>query len=412
MTEKRVVITGTGAVSPVGNDAASSWEAVCAGKNGIGKITKFDISDQKVSMGAEVKDFEYPDKREGKRLDLFSQYGIVATGEALAQAGLVIGENIAAQRINTYVGSGIGGIMTLEAEIKKASQEGKGPKYVSAMLVPMIIGNMAAGNIAIAYGLKGSALDLVTACSCGTHAIGEAFRTIRHGYADAVVAGATEAPFAAVCFAGFANMKAMNTTDDPARASIPFDAERGGFVMGEGAGILVLEELEHAKARGANILAEVVGYGTTCDAYHITSPAPTGEGAAASMKMAIESAGISPSQISYINAHGTSTPLNDLYETRAIKEVFGAAAYDIPVSSTKSMTGHMLGAAGGIEAVFCVGAIRDGIVPPTIGYKVADEELDLDYVTEGARKVSVEYTLSNNLGFGGHNGTVVFKRYE
>jgi 3-oxoacyl-[acyl-carrier-protein] synthase II len=412
MSEKRVVITGTGAISPVGNDVSSSWEAVKAGKNGVAKITKFDTSDQKVSMGAEVKDFEYPDKREGKRLDLFSQYGIVATGEALAQSGLVIGENIKAERINTYVGSGIGGIMTLEAEIKKSTQEGKGPKYVSAMLVPMIIGNMAAGNIAIAYGLKGSALDLVTACSCGTHAIGEAFRTIRHGYADAVVAGATEAPFAAICFAGFANMKAMNTTDDPARASIPFDKERSGFIMGEGAGILVLEEFEHAKERGANILAEVVGYGTTCDAYHITSPAPTGEGAAASMKMAIESAGISPAQISYINAHGTSTPLNDLYETRAIKEVFGAAAYDIPVSSTKSMTGHMLGAAGGIEAVFCVNAIRDGIVPPTIGYKVADDELDLDYVTEGARKADVEYTLSNNLGFGGHNGTVVFKRYE
>ena len=407
---RRVAITGIGAVSPVGNNINDTWENILKGECGIDYITKFDITEQKVKMGAEVKNFEYPDPKEAKRMDLFAQYGVVAVGEALEMSGLKIGENIAAEKVSTYFGSGIGGIETLEEEVRKCAE--KGPKYVSALLVPKIIGNMASGNIAIKFGAKGSALDIVTACSCGTHCIGEGWRAIRHGYTDAVIAGAAEAPFAYACFAGFANMKAMNTTEDKTRASIPFDKERGGFIMGEGAGALILEEMEHAKARGAKILGEVVGFGTSCDAHHITAPHPEGEGAAASMKMAIESAGIKPEELSYINAHGTSTPLNDLYETRAIKEVLGEAAYNVPVSSTKSMVGHLLGAAGAVEAAFCVKAMTEGIIPPTIGYKTPDEELDLDYVTEGPRKADVVYTLSNNLGFGGHNGTVIFKRYD
>ncbi|MDR3305023.1 MAG: beta-ketoacyl-ACP synthase II [Clostridiales Family XIII bacterium] len=410
MTERRVAITGIGAVTPVGNNVSDTWRNLLAGANGIGRITKIDTADQKVTLGAEVKDFEYPDPREARRQDLFTQYGMAAADEAFAMSGLVPGENIPGERVCAYVGSGIGGIRTLEYEMERCLT--KGPKVVSPLLVPMIIGNMLSGQISIKYGIHGSAMDIVTACSCGTHCVGEAWRAIRHGYTDAVVAGAAEAPFAAVCFASFANMKAMNITEDPARASIPFDKERGGFIMGEGAGILILEEWEHAKARGANILGEVVGYGTSSDGYHITAPSPTGEQAAAAMRMAVEGAGIAPDAISYINAHGTSTPLNDLYETRAIKEVFGAAAYKTPISSTKSMIGHALGAAGGIEAVICVKALLAGEIPPTIGYKIPDEELDLDYVTEGARKVDVRYTLSNNLGFGGHNGAVVFKRFE
>ena len=407
---RRVAITGIGVVSPIGNNVADTWEGIINGKNGIDRITKIDTTEQKVKMGAEVKDFVYPDAKEAKRMDLFSQYGVVAAGEALEMAGLKIGENIEAERVSTYIGSGIGGIATLEEEIVKCIE--KGPKYVSALLVPKLIGNMASGNIAIQYGAKGSALDIVTACSCGTHCIGEGWRAIRHGYTDAVIAGATEAPFSFVCFGGFANMKAMNTTEDKNRASIPFDKDRAGFIMGEGAGVLILEEMEHAKARGAKILGEVVGFGTSCDAHHITAPHPDGEGAAAAMRMAIKEAGIDPTEISYINAHGTSTPLNDLYETRAIKEVLGEAAYKVPISSTKSMVGHLLGAAGAVEAAFCVKAMNEGIIPPTINYQNPDEELDLDYVTEGARKADVKYTLSNNLGFGGHNGTVIFKRYD
>jgi 3-oxoacyl-[acyl-carrier-protein] synthase II len=407
---RRVAITGIGAVTPVGNNVDDAWKNLLAGKNGIDRVTKIDTSDQKVVLGAEVKNWAYPDAREEKRLDLFTQYGLVAADEALAMSGLVPGENIPGDRVCAYVGSGVGGIRTLEAEIEKCLE--KGAKRVSPLLVPMLIGNMVAGNISIKHGIHGTAMDIVTACACGTHCIGEAWRAIRHGYADAIVAGAAEAPFAAVCFASFANMKAMNTTDDPNRASIPFDKERAGFVMGEGAGILILEELEHAKARGAKILGEVVGYGSSSDGYHITAPLETGEFAANSMRMALESAQIAPDEVSYINAHGTSTPLNDITETNCIKEVFGAAAYKVPVGSTKSMTGHALGAAGGIEAVVCVKAILDGKIPPTINYKVPDEGLDLDYVTDGARNVDVKYTLSNNLGFGGHNGTVVFKRFE
>jgi 3-oxoacyl-[acyl-carrier-protein] synthase II len=276
----------------------------------------------------------------------------------------------------------------------------------------MIIGNIVSGYVSILHGIHGTAMDIVTACACGTNSIGEAWRTIRHGYADAVVAGSAESPFAPVCFAGFANMKAMNATTDKNRASIPFDKERDGFIMGEGAGLVIMEELEHAKARGAKILAEVVGYGTTSDAYHITAPLESGKYAAGAMQMALDSAGVKAEEISYINAHGTSTPLNDQMETIAVKSVFGDAAYNIPMSSTKSMTGHLLGAAGAIEAIACVKAINEGVVPPTINYKEKDPDLDLDYVTEGARKVDVKYAMSNNFGFGGHNASAIFKRYE
>jgi len=407
---RRVVITGTGAVTPIGNDTGSFWEGLKEGRNGIDFIKKMDTGDQKVVLGAELKGFEYPDAREARRLDLFTQYSVVAANEAFRMSGLVPGENIPGSRVCVYVGSGIGGIRTLEEELTKEAEKGK--KFVSPLLIPMIIGNMAAGYISIVHGIHGTAMDIVTACACGTHTIGEAWRTIRHGYADAIAAGAAESPFAAVCFAGFANMKAMNATTDINRASIPFDKERAGFIMGEGAGMLILEELGHAKNRGAKIMAEVVGYGSTSDANHITAPLESGEFAAEAIRMALDSGGVKPEEVSYINAHGTSTPLNDQMETRAVKEVFGQRAYDIPMSSTKSMTGHMLGAAGAVEAIACVKAIEEGVIPPTINYREKDPELDLDYVTEGARKKDVKYAMSNNFGFGGHNGSVIFKRYE
>jgi 3-oxoacyl-[acyl-carrier-protein] synthase II len=410
MMEKRVVITGMGAVTPLGNTLDETWEGVKSGRNGIAAISKLDVSDQKSKMGAEVKGFEYHDKREGRRMDLFCQYGVTAALEAIAMSGLKSGDNIDPDRVGVYAGSGIGGVATLEQEIQKKTERGAG--RVSPVLVPMIIGNILPGNIAIVFQAKGSCMDIVTACSCGTHAIGEAWRAIRHGYMDAVIAGAAEAPFAPTCFAGFTNMTAMSARTDPNRCSTPFDKERDGFVMGEGGGMVVVEALEHALARGARIYGEIVGYGTTCDAFHITQPSPGGVGAAKSMKMALESANIEPSEISYINAHGTGTPYNDLYETQAIKSVFGAAAYGIPVSSTKSMTGHMLGAAGAVEAIIGIKALNEGIIPPTINLKVLDEELDLDYVPDLARKADLKYVLSNSLGFGGHNGTLILKKYE
>jgi 3-oxoacyl-[acyl-carrier-protein] synthase II len=408
--DKRVVITGMGAVTPVGNDVESFWDGIKSGKNGIDFITHFDTTDQKCKVGGEVKDFEFYDKKEGRRFDRFSQFGVTAAMEAMSDSGLESGVNIAADRLNVLVGSGIGGIMTLEKEVTKAVE--KGVSRVSPILVPVVIGNILAGNIAINQKAQGSCLGLVTACATGTHAIGEAYRTIKHGYADAVIAGAGEASFAPVCFSGFANMTALSTRNEINRSSTPFDKERDGFVMGEGAGIVVLEELQHALDRGAKIYGEVVGYGTTCDAYHITSPEPSGEGAASSMRMAIADAGIKPEEISYINAHGTGTPYNDLFETRAIKSTFGDAAYKIPVSSTKSMTGHLLGAAGVIEAIICIKAINDSFVPPTINYKVPDEELDLDYVPNVGRSKELEYCLSNSLGFGGHNGTIIIKKWS
>jgi 3-oxoacyl-[acyl-carrier-protein] synthase II len=408
--DKRVVITGMGAVTPVGNDVESFWDGIKSGKNGIDFITHFDTTEQKCKVGGEVKDFEFYDKKEGRRFDRFSQFGVTAAMEAMSDSGLESGVNIAADRLNVLVGSGIGGIMTLEKEVTKAVE--KGVSRVSPILVPVVIGNILAGNIAINQKAQGSCLGLVTACATGTHAIGEAYRTIKHGYADAVIAGAGEASFAPVCFSGFANMTALSTRNEINRSSTPFDKERDGFVMGEGAGIVVLEELQHALDRGAKIYGEVVGYGTTCDAYHITSPEPSGEGAASSMRMAIADAGIKPEEISYINAHGTGTPYNDLFETRAIKSTFGDAAYKIPVSSTKSMTGHLLGAAGVIEAIICIKAINDSFVPPTINYKVPDEELDLDYVPNVGRSKELEYCLSNSLGFGGHNGTIIIKKWS
>ncbi len=408
--DRRVVITGMGAVTPLGNNVKDFWEGIKAGKNGIARITHFDAELQKAKNGGEVRDFVFHDKKEARRSDLYSQYGVTAALEAMEDSGLVSGENIDAERLSVMVGSGIGGIMTLESEVQKAME--KGVSRVSPFLVTSVIGNILAGNIAIACKANGSCLGIVTACATGTHAIGESFRFIKHGYTDAAIAGASEAPFAPVCFSGFANMTALSTREDPNRCSTPFDKERDGFVMGEGAGILVLEEYEHALARGAKIYAEVVGYGSTCDAHHITMPSPEGTGASKAMEMAIAEAGIRPEEVSYINAHGTGTPYNDLFETRAIKKVFGDAAYKIPVSSTKSMTGHLLGAAGVVEAIVCVEAMLDGIIPPTINLEVPDEELDLDYVPNIARKQELTYTLSNSLGFGGHNGCLLLKRFE
>ncbi len=406
--ERRVVVTGMGAVTPLGNTAADFWEGLRAGKNGIDVITHFDPSVQKAIMGAEVKGFVYADVREGKRMDRSSQMGVTAAREAMEDSGLISGENIDPYRLGVLAGTGIGGIMTLEAEVGKAAE--KGISRVSALLVPMVIPNILAGNLAIALQAKGSCLGMVTACAAGTHSIGEAYRAIRHGYLDAVVAGAAEAAFAPVCFSGFANMTALSTRTDKDRCSTPFDKERDGFVMGEGSGMLVLEELERALARGAHIYGEIAGYGTTCDAYHLTSPSPDGEGAAEAMKMAVADAGLAPSEVDYINAHGTGTPYNDLFETRAVKTVFGADT-KIPMSSTKSMTGHLLGAAGAIEAIACLQAMKHSFLPPTINYRVPDEELDLDYVPGEGRKADVSVAISNSLGFGGHNGTLLFKKY-
>jgi len=407
---RRVVITGMGAVTPLGNNVKDFWDGIKSGKNGINQITHFDTEQQKAKMGAEVRDFVFHDKKEARRTDLFSQYGVTAAMEAMADSGLVSGENIDPERLSVLAGSGIGGIMTLEGEVKKAME--KGISRVSPFLVTSVIGNILAGNIGITCKAQGSCLGLVTACATGTHAIGEGFRSIMHGYTDAVIAGASEAPFAPVCFSGFANMTALSTRVDPNRCSTPFDKERDGFVMGEGAGIVILEDYDHAVARGAKIYAEVVGYGSTCDAHHITMPSPEGTGAAKAMELALQEAEILPKEVSYINAHGTGTPYNDLFETRAIKKVFGEDAYHVPVSSTKSMTGHLLGAAGVIEAIVCTMAMIEGIIPPTINLEVPDEELDLDYVPGAARKQALNYTLSNSLGFGGHNGSLLLKRFE
>lgn len=406
---KRVVITGMGAVTPLGNNVADFWAGIKAGRNAIAPITHFDTEPQKAKYGAEVKNFTYHNYKEGKRMDLFSQYGVTAALEAVADSGIVSGENVDPYRFGVIAGTGIGGISTLEEECAKAGAKGVG--RVSALLVPSVIGNILSGNIAIATQAKGSTMCVMTACATGTHAIGEAFRNIKHGYHDVMLAGGSEAPFAPVCFSGFANMTALSTRMDPNRCSTPFDKERDGFVMGEGAGIVVLEELEHALARGAKIYAEVVGYGSTCDAYHMTSPSPDGAGATAAMKQAIAEAGIQPEEVSYINAHGTGTPYNDLFETRAIKQVFGEAAYKVPVSSTKSMIGHLLGAAGVAEAIICVKAILDSFIPATINYQVPDEELDLDYVPNQGREAELTYTLSNSLGFGGHNGSILLKKW-
>ncbi|KKB73360.1 MULTISPECIES: beta-ketoacyl-ACP synthase II [Bacillus] len=412
MNRKRVVITGLGALSPLGNDVKTSWNNAVNGVSGVGPITRVDADEYPAKVAAELKDFnieDYMDKKEARKMDRFTQYAVVASKMAVEDAKLDINDKNAA-RIGVWIGSGIGGLETLEQQFETFLT--KGPRRVSPFFVPMMIPDMATGQVSIALGAKGVNSCTVTACATGTNSIGDAFKVIQRGDADVMITGGTEAPLTRMSFAGFSANKALSTNPDPKTASRPFDKNRDGFVMGEGAGIVVLEELEHALSRGADIYAEVVGYGSTGDAYHITAPAPNGEGGVRAMKEAIKDAGMSPEQIDYINAHGTSTPYNDKFETIAIKEVFGEHAYKLAVSSTKSMTGHLLGAAGGIEAIFSVLAIKDGIIPPTINIETPDEDCDLDYVPDKARRQNVDVVLSNSLGFGGHNATLIFKKYE
>ncbi|UYQ99775.1 beta-ketoacyl-ACP synthase II [Bacillus velezensis] len=412
MSKKRVVVTGLGALSPLGNDAETSWKNAIGGVSGIGPITRVESDEYPAKVAAELKDFNienHMDKKEARKMDRFTQYAVVAAKMAVQDAGLNITDEIA-PRVGVWVGSGIGGLETLESQFEIFLT--KGPRRVSPFFVPMMIPDMATGQISIALGAKGVNSCTVTACATGTNSIGDAFKVIQRGDADAMITGGTEAPLTRMSFAGFSANKALSTNSDPKTASRPFDKNRDGFVMGEGAGIVVLEELEHALARGAKIYGEIVGYGSTGDAYHITAPAQDGEGGARAMQEAIKDAGIKPEEIDYINAHGTSTYYNDKYETKAIKTVFGDHAYKLAVSSTKSMTGHLLGAAGGIEAIFSVMAIKDGIIPPTINIETPDEECDLDYVPDKAREQDVNIVLSNSLGFGGHNATLIFKKYQ
>ena len=410
---RRVVVTGMGCISPVGNNVKETWESILAGKSGAGVITHFDASKHKTRFAAEVKGFDPValfSAREVRKMDRFTQFAVAVAIEALAQAGLKIDESNR-DRIGVVIGTGIGGIGTLleQAEVMRE----RGPDRVSPFLVPMMISDSAPGMLAIRFGARGPNMALATACASGNNAIGEALEMIRRGAADVMIAGASEAALVPVAMAGMNVMTALSTrNDDPQTASRPFDKDRDGFLMGEGAGMLILESLEHAQARGATILGEVTGYGTTDDAHHISAPAENGAGAAMSMKVALENANLGTSDIDYINAHGTSTPLNDKSETAAIKTVFGEQAYSIPVSSTKSMTGHLLGASGAIEAVFCLLAIRDEILPPTINYRTPDPECDLDYVPNEARKASPRHVMSNSFGFGGHNATLIFSRFE
>ncbi|QUH20863.1 beta-ketoacyl-ACP synthase II [Alkaliphilus sp. B6464] len=411
--ERRVVITGIGCITPVGTGKEEFWKSLTTGVSGIDYITKFDTEDFTTKIAAEVKDFnveDYIDKREAKKMDRFTQFAVAAAQMAVNDGQLNI-EKINTERFGVILGSGVGGIETLEEQSKKLFE--KGPKRVSPFFIPMIISNMGSGQVSIALGAKGPNTTIVTACAASTNAIGEAFRTIQKGDADIMITGGAEASITPLSIAGFCSMKAMSTNNDnPKKASRPFDANRDGFIMGEGAGILLIEELEHALERGATIYGEVIGYGTSADAYHITAPAPDGEGGARAMSSALKDANIDYNSIDYINAHGTSTPYNDKFETAAIKTVFKDHAYKLAVSSTKSMTGHLLGAAGGIEAIACVMAIKEGIIPPTINYETPDPECDLDYVANVAKKREVNYALSNSLGFGGHNATVIFKKYE
>lgn len=409
---KRVVITGMGVVSPVGNDMEQFWSNIKAGKHGISTITKFDASDCNVKVAAEVKDFDPLktfEKKELRRTDLYTQYAVDSTMQALQDAGTDL-KDLDPFRVGVIVGSGIGGFISTEAEHKKFLE--KGGKRVSPFYIPMMIANMAAGTIAIKTGFKGVNYAPVTACATSSHAVGEAFRNIKHGYLDACIAGGSEATITEFCISSFDNMKALSRSENPDRASIPFDKERDGFILGEGSGILVLEELEHAKARGAKIYAEIVGYGATGDAYHMTSPDPDGEGAAKGMQLAYEEAGLNADDVDYINAHGTSTPLNEKYETIAIKKALGGHGKEVLVSSTKSMTGHLLGAAGAVEAIICAKALEEGAVPPTVGYQVPDEECDLNLVTGETKTADIEVALSNSLGFGGHNATLCLKKYK
>ncbi|PEA53151.1 beta-ketoacyl-[acyl-carrier-protein] synthase II [Bacillus pseudomycoides] len=412
MEKKRVVVTGVGAVTPVGTDVETAWENIKNGVSGIGRLTRLDADQFPAKVAAEVNDFDvekYIDKKEARRMDRFTQYAVAAAKMAVEDAKLEITEENG-PRIGVWVGSGIGGMETYEEQFKIFNE--KGARRVSPFFVPMMIPDMAAGQVSIALGAKGINTCTVTACASGAHSIGDAYKVIQRGDADAMITGGAEAPLTNMAVAGFCSAKALTFNEDPATACRPFDKNRSGFVMGEGAGILVLEELEHALARGAHIYAEIVGYGATGDAFHITLPAPGGEGGVRAMRQALEEAGLKPEDIDYINAHGTSTEANERYETMAIKEVFGEHAYKVAVSSTKSMTGHLLGAAGAVEAIISVKTITDGVVPPTINYETPDPECDLDCVPNQARQQKVRAVLSNSLGFGGHNAALVFKEYK
>lgn len=408
---RRVVVTGMGAITPIGLSVDEFWAGVKEGKTGFAEITKFDASEYKCKIAAEVKGFEgknFMDFKAAKRMELFSQYAVAAAKEAITDAGLDM-EKEDPYKAGVSVGSGIGSLQAMEREHKKLLE--KGPGRVNPLLVPMMICNMAAGNVSIQFGLKGKSINVVTACATGTNSIGEAFRAIQYGEADIMVAGGTESSVTPIGIAGFTALTALTSSEDPARCSIPFDKERSGFVMGEGAAVVVLEELEHAKARGAKIYAEVAGYGCSSDAFHITSPAEDGSGAAKAMEYAVADAGVKPEEITYINAHGTSTHHNDLFETRAIKLAFGEHAKNMKINSTKSMVGHLLGAAGAIEFITCVKELEEGYIHQTVGYQVPDEECDLDYCKEPV-KGEFTYALSNSLGFGGHNASILVKKYE
>ena len=412
MDKRRVVITGMGAVTPLGLTLEESWAAVKADTCGIGPITQYDTTNQKVKLAGEVRGFnpeQYIDKREVRKTDRFVQFALASAAQAMEHSGLVM-ENEDSQRCGVVFASGIGGFSTVQNECLKGNE--KGYDRVSPYFIPMAISNMAAGNIAIRFGFHGMCTCPVTACASGTNAVGDAFRQIRDGYADVILAGGTEATITSLAVGGFTSLHALHTGSDPKRASIPFDKERSGFVMGEGAAALVLEEYEHAKARGANILAEVVGYGCTCDAHHITAPLPDGSGAAGAMTQALADAGVDAASVDYINAHGTSTAMNDAGETAAVKLAFGEHAKELAISSTKSMTGHLLGASGAVEAAFTAMALHDGFIPATLGYQVPDEACDLDVVPNHGREASIRYAMSNSLGFGGHNASILLKKWE
>ncbi|AIF42767.1 beta-ketoacyl-ACP synthase II [Virgibacillus sp. SK37] len=412
MDNKRVVVTGLGAITPLGNNVETMWENVLAGKSGVDFVTRVNKDDFPAKVAAEVKDFDptvYMDKKDARKMDPFTQYAVAAAKMAVEDAKLTIDDSNA-HRVGVWIGSGIGGMQTWEDQHTKFLE--KGPKRVSPFFVPMMIPDMAAGQVSIQLGAKGINSCSVTACASGANSIGDAFKAVQRGDVDYIIAGGTEAPISNMAFAGFSSAKALSLNEDPSKASRPFDKNRDGFVMGEGSGILILETLETALERGAHIYGEIVGYGATGDAYHITAPAEHGEGAARAMQMAIEDAGLQPENVDYVNAHGTSTALNDKFETEAIKTVFGEHAYKIAVSSTKSMTGHLLGAAGGIESVISLKTIEDSVIPATINYETPDEDCDLDYVPNEARKQDVDVVVSNSLGFGGHNVALVFKKYN
>ena len=408
----RVVVTGMGAITPIGNDVESFWQGLKDKTVGIGPITYFDTTEYKCKLAAEVKGFDpkqYMDAKAARRMEAFSQFAVAASKEALEQSGIDM-EKEDPYRVGVCVGSGIGSLQAMEKDVKKLNE--KGPSRVNPLLVPLMISNMAAGNVAIQFGLKGKCFNVVTACATGTHSIGEAFRSIQYGEADVMVAGGAEASITPIGIAGFTSLTALNTTEDASRASIPFDEDRNGFVMGEGAGVVVLESLEHAKARGANILAEVVGYGATCDAFHITSPAEDGSGAARAMENAMKDAGMAAEDIDYVNAHGTSTHHNDLFETKAIRLALGDHAEKVKINSTKSMIGHLLGAAGGVEFITCVKSIQDGFVHATAGLKKPGEGCDLDYTMGDGVSMNVDVAISNSLGFGGHNASLIVKKFS